>query len=127
MYASVIVYTLAALGGVMSSVVPEAEVMPRAIAPRMPSMADIPFPRFPSLNSHYNEKRHNDKGHNDKFHNDKGHNDKGHNDKGHNDKGHDDKGHDGKGLDDNNNGSRFLQLIKHLNFYLDSNLDYRRQ
>ncbi|KAL6904238.1 hydrophobin 1 [Trichoderma evansii] len=97
MYASVIIYTLAALSGVMSSLAPEPEVMPRAIAPRTPSMADIPFPRFPSLNSHYNDKRHYDNGHYDKGHNDKGHNDKGHNDKGHNDKGHD----DGKGCDTN--------------------------
>ncbi|KAL7924338.1 hydrophobin 1 [Trichoderma austrokoningii] len=52
MYASVIIYALVALTGVMSSPAQEAEVMPRVIEPRMPTMADIPFPRFPSHNRH---------------------------------------------------------------------------
>ncbi|PTB39395.1 hypothetical protein M441DRAFT_144631 [Trichoderma asperellum CBS 433.97] len=57
MYASVIIYTLVALCGVMASPVQEAEVAPRAIEPRMPTFADIPFPRFPSHNkNHHNEK-----------------------------------------------------------------------
>lgn len=40
----------------MSSPVQESEVMPRAIEPRMPSMADIPFPRFPSHSGHHKDK-----------------------------------------------------------------------
>lgn len=55
MYASVIIYTLVALSGVMSSPVQD-EVVPRAIEPRMPTFADIPFPRFPSHNRHQKDK-----------------------------------------------------------------------
>lgn len=63
MYASVIIYTLVALSGVMSSPVQE-EVAPRAIEPRMPTFADIPFPRFPSHNKHQKDKG---KGSNSRF------------------------------------------------------------
>lgn len=39
----------------MSSPVQD-EVAPRAIEPRMPTFADIPFPRFPSHNKHQKDK-----------------------------------------------------------------------
>lgn len=54
MYASVIFYTLAALHGIMASPVQETEVEPRAIAPRAPSLADIPFPKMPARNPNSN-------------------------------------------------------------------------
>lgn len=56
MYASVIIYTLVALSGVMSSPVQD-EVVPRAIGPRTPTFADIPFPRFPSHNQHHKDSK----------------------------------------------------------------------
>ncbi|KAM0487059.1 hypothetical protein ACHAPX_000327 [Trichoderma viride] len=61
MYASIIIYALVALGGVMSSPVQD-EVAPRAIEPRMPTFADIPFPRFPSHNKHQKDKGSNKNG-----------------------------------------------------------------
>ncbi|KAL9470820.1 hypothetical protein ACSS6W_008761 [Trichoderma asperelloides] len=54
MYASVIFYTLAALNGIMASPVQEAEVEPRAIGPRAPSLGDIPFPAMPVRNHNSN-------------------------------------------------------------------------
>jgi hypothetical protein len=65
MYASIIIYTLVALGSVMSSPVQD-EVVPRAIEPRMPNIGDIPFPRYPSHNRHHNDKGNNDKNNNGK-------------------------------------------------------------
>ncbi|KAK1244255.1 hypothetical protein MKX08_002393 [Trichoderma sp. CBMAI-0020] len=50
MYASMILYTLVALNGIMASPVQELEVEPRAIGPRTPSVADIPFPKMPVRN-----------------------------------------------------------------------------
>lgn len=56
MYTSVIIYALVALSGVMSSPVQD-EVAPRAIEPRMPTFADIPFPRFPSHNQNHKDSK----------------------------------------------------------------------
>nr|WGD08209.1 hydrophobin [Trichoderma koningiopsis] len=56
MYSSVIIYALVALSGVMSSPVQD-EVAPRAIEPRMPTFADIPFPRFPSHNQNHKDSK----------------------------------------------------------------------
>ncbi|KAL7904557.1 hydrophobin [Trichoderma velutinum] len=55
MYASIIFYALVALNGVMASPAQGPEVEPRAIEPRMPSMGDIPFPRFPARNKNSNK------------------------------------------------------------------------
>lgn len=50
MYASMILYTLVALNGIMASPFQEPEVEARAIGPRTPSVADIPFPKMPVRN-----------------------------------------------------------------------------
>lgn len=50
MYASMILYTLVAINGIMASPVQEPEVEPRAIGPRTPSLGDIPFPKMPVRN-----------------------------------------------------------------------------
>ncbi|KAF3070103.1 hypothetical protein CFAM422_006806 [Trichoderma lentiforme] len=55
MYASVILYALVTLGGVMASPAQEPGVEPRAIERRVPTMADIPFPRFPTRNYNHND------------------------------------------------------------------------
>ncbi|RFU79337.1 hydrophobin [Trichoderma arundinaceum] len=50
MHASIVFHALIAISSVVASPVQEPTVEPRAIEPRMPSMADIPFPKFPSRN-----------------------------------------------------------------------------
>ncbi|KAL5095329.1 hypothetical protein Trisim1_000105 [Trichoderma cf. simile WF8] len=55
MYASIIFYALVALNGVMASPVQGPEVEPRAIERRVPSMGDIPFPKFPARNKNSNK------------------------------------------------------------------------
>ncbi|EHK16816.1 hydrophobin [Trichoderma virens Gv29-8] len=66
MYASVIFYTLVALTGIMASPVqePEAEghAFKRSLEPRLPTFADIPFPKFPARNPHHDPKGNNNKG-----------------------------------------------------------------
>ncbi|KAL7917406.1 hydrophobin [Trichoderma austrokoningii] len=54
MYASMIFYTLVALNGIMASPVQEIEVESRAIGPRAPGVADIPFPKMPVRNHNSN-------------------------------------------------------------------------
>ncbi|KAL7896903.1 hydrophobin [Trichoderma sp. SZMC 28014] len=54
MYASMILYTLVALNGIMASPVQEPEVEARAIGPRTPSLGDIPFPALPVRNKDSN-------------------------------------------------------------------------
>ncbi|KAK0766478.1 hypothetical protein N5P37_000203 [Trichoderma harzianum] len=96
MYASVILYALVTLGGAMASPAQEPGVEPRAIERRVPTMADIPFPRFPTRNYNHNDGGKGGKGGKD-----------GKDGKGHDGKGHDGKDHDGKdhgGKDDDGKG-----------------------
>ncbi|EHK25912.1 hydrophobin [Trichoderma virens Gv29-8] len=55
MYTSIIFYALIALNGVMASPAQGPEVEPRAIEPRIPSLGDIPFPKFPARNPNSNK------------------------------------------------------------------------
>ncbi|KAL7914209.1 hydrophobin [Trichoderma velutinum] len=100
MYASIILYTIVALGGVMASPAQEPGVEPRAIERRVPTMADIPFPRFPTRNYNHNDGKGKDgkggKGGKDDHDHGKGGKD-GHDGKG----GKDD--HDGKGCSSDTN------------------------
>jgi hypothetical protein len=49
-----ILCALVTINGIMASPVQEVEVEPRAIAPRAPSVADIPFPKMPVRNQNSN-------------------------------------------------------------------------
>ncbi|KAH0522793.1 hypothetical protein TsFJ059_006584 [Trichoderma semiorbis] len=105
MYASVILYALVTLGGVMASPAQEPGVEPRAIERRVPTMADIPFPRFPTRNYNHNDGGKGGKGGKDGK-DGKGHDGKGHDGKGRDGKDHDGKDHDGKDHDGKDHGGK---------------------